>query len=173
MNPWKKKKRDFDDFDDIEDEFERIRDEMERMMEGVFRTSFNVSEDQQPFVYGFSMRVGPDGRPVVQEFGNVKPKLKGAENEREPLVDVIEEKDVVSVIAELPGIEKEDIHLKATDASLTIDVDTNERKYHKDIKLPCNVKPESAKASYKNGVLDVKMERVEPRKEKGQNIKIE
>ena len=26
-----------------------------------------------PIVYGYSMSVGPDGKPVVREFGNVKP----------------------------------------------------------------------------------------------------
>ena len=51
-----------------------------------------------PFVYGYSMTVGPDGRPKVREFGNVKPPFQGGRSgfrtrplissEREPLVDI-------------------------------------------------------------------------------------
>ncbi|MEM4389038.1 MAG: archaeal heat shock protein Hsp20 [Candidatus Micrarchaeia archaeon] len=182
----------FFDISDIEDEFERIRQEMERMMEGMFRFGEFPEEKEEegpkgekiirrgPFIYGFSMRVGPDGKPQFQEFGNVRPMIRavtGGEavpGEMEPLVDVIQEKDVVTVIAELPGVSKEDIHLKATEDKLSIKVDTPERKYNKTIHLPVKVKPETAKATYKNGVLDVKIQRKEPGKEeKGSEIKIE
>ena len=30
-----------------------------------------------PFVYGYSMKIGPDGKPDIQEFGNIKKGLKG------------------------------------------------------------------------------------------------
>ena len=45
-----------------------------------------------PFVYGYSMKIGADGKPEVQEFGNIKKGLKGppeVKEEREPLVDVV------------------------------------------------------------------------------------
>ena len=29
-----------------------------------------------PFVYGYSMSMGPDGKPIIQEFGNVKPSKR-------------------------------------------------------------------------------------------------
>ncbi|MEM3030594.1 MAG: archaeal heat shock protein Hsp20 [Candidatus Micrarchaeia archaeon] len=194
MFPRKKKGTGFFfDIGDIEDEFERIRQEMERMMGDMFRFSEFPEEVKEergpkgeriirrgPFVYGFSMRVGPDGKPQFQEFGNVKPMIRavaggeGAPGEMEPLVDVIQEKEVVTVIAELPGVAKEDIHLKATEDKLSIKVDTPERKYSKTVHLPVKVKPETAKASYKNGVLDVKIQRREPGKEeKGSEIKVE
>ena len=28
-----------------------------------------------PFYYGYTMTIGPDGKPVVKEYGNVKPGL--------------------------------------------------------------------------------------------------
>ena len=74
---------------------------------------------------------------------------------REPLVDVYEEKDVVKVVAEVPGVEKKDINLNATEDRLIISVDTPQRKYYKEVDLPAKVDPKSAKASYKNGVLEV------------------
>ena len=167
---------------DFDDDFERIREEMERMMEEAFKVSEpEVTEEpgsriirKGPFVYGFSMRMGKDGKPVVEEFGNVKQRIKGEGEEREPLVDVIEETDKVTVIVELPGVTREDIQLNATDESLAVRVNTAERKYQKTIKLPVEVKPETAKASYKNGVLEVKIERKTPKPQaKGAKIKIE
>jgi HSP20 family protein len=136
-----------------------------------------------PIVYGYSMSIGPDGKPVIREFGNVKPSMKptafgfpkpGLEVkvEREPLVDTIEEEENVKVIAEVPGVEKEDINLECTESSLIISVDTPTRKYYKEVELPAEVDPQSAKASYKNGVLEVTLTKKKA-KPKGQKVKIE
>lgn len=138
-----------------------------------------------PFVYGYSMTIGPDGKPKIREFGNVKPKLKpepfGAErpsldvkDEREPLVDVISTDGEVKIIAELPGVEKQDIKLRATEETLTISVETTERKYFKEVGLPAKVNVKDAKTTYKNGVLEVTLPKVkEEKKAKGDEIKIE
>jgi len=136
-----------------------------------------------PIVYGYSMSLGPDGKPVIREFGNVKPSLGRTafgppkpsltvKEEREPLVDVIVEGDTVRVVAELPGVEKTDINLQTTENEMTISVDTPQRKYYKVLELPAPVDPESPKASYKNGVLEVILKRKKPTP-KGKEIKIE
>jgi HSP20 family protein len=128
-----------------------------------------------PFVYGYSMTIGPDGKPVVREFGNVQPSRRGPmiKEEREPLVDVVSTDDEVKVVAELPGVEKKDIKLHALDDTLTISVDTTDRKYYKEIKLPVEVDPRGSKSSYKNGVLEVTLQKTKKRKTKGEPIKIE
>jgi HSP20 family protein len=128
-----------------------------------------------PFVYGYSMTIGPDGKPVVREFGNVQPSRHGPmiKEEREPLVDVVSTDDEVKVVAELPGVEKKDIKLHALDDVLTISVDTTDRKYYKEIKLPTEVDPRGSKSSYKNGVLEVTLQKTKKRKTKGEPIKIE
>jgi HSP20 family protein len=121
------------------------------------------------------MRVGPDGKPQIREFGNtpggcrddsckIERKDKDAPMSiggREPLTDVMETEKHVAVTVELPGVEKEDIVLDATEKTLTIKVNTEDRRFYKEVDLPCNVKPDTAKASYKNGVLDITLERVE------------
>ena len=158
------RRRRFGFFSDIEEEFERMREEMERMLTEFEKEPGAKVKRYGPYVYGFSMRMGPEGKPVFEEFGNVKPPSKEAPSgEREPLVDVIEEKESVVVIAELPGVEKEDIKLNATEEMLSIKVDTPQRKYSKRIQLPAKIKPETAKASYKNGVLEVRLERKVPK----------
>src|SRR4030042_2083478 len=80
-----------------------------------------------PFVYGYSMKIGQDGKPEIQEFGNIKKSLKGlpqVKEEREPLVDVVETNGEIRVVVELPGVEKSDIKLHGTEDSLEISVDT-------------------------------------------------
>ncbi|MGA2626038.1 MAG: archaeal heat shock protein Hsp20 [Candidatus Bathyarchaeia archaeon] len=136
-----------------------------------------------PFVYGYSMSIGPDGKPNVQEFGNVKPSRRpGAfgiqqpalepKETREPLVDVINEQTQVRVVAELPGVEKSDIKTSINEDQLTIKVDSPTQKYYKEVKLPTGVDPDSSKASYNNGVLEITLRKMQPRP-KGKEIKID
>ncbi|RLE49567.1 MAG: Hsp20/alpha crystallin family protein [Candidatus Methanomethylicota archaeon] len=159
-------------FDDIFEEFEREFEYMEEMMHKLMREAFEAHGRERPLVYGFSMTIGPDGKPVIREFGNVRPSMRGpvVREEMEPLVDVMESGDYIKVYAELPGVEKEDIKLNATENTLTISVDTEKRKYYKEISLPSPVKPETAKATYRNGVLEVQLEKA---KKPGTSIKIE
>jgi len=71
----RRRKPRWDIFDDMDYEFEEINDMMERMFR-TFRTQADV-EPGKPLVYGFSMKVGPDGIPHVEQFGNVRPTGKG------------------------------------------------------------------------------------------------
>ncbi len=163
---------DFFDFD-IEKEIRRMEEWMNRMIR-----EFGRGEVKGPYVYGFSMRMGPDGKPQIQEFGNVPRRFgireESIEGYREPLVDVMENDKTISITAEMPGVTKDDIELDLDEDSnvLTIKVDTPERKYYKEVELPAKVKPDSAQATYKNGILDVVFERVEPKKKKGRKIKV-
>ncbi len=162
MSPPKKRWPFRDDiFDELDREFEEMEKNMGKMFEEMRKASIEGLGEEGPYVYGFSMRVGPDGKPHVEEFGNVSGG-EGTEisTDREPLTDVIEGEKEISIIAELPGIEKKDIDLSATEDSLQIRVDTPDRKYHKELRLPARVKPDTTKASYKNGVLEVKLRRV-------------
>lgn len=118
-----------------------------------------------PFIYGYSVTIGPDGKPQIREFGNVRPEAKlgrpkvDIREEREPLIDIMETKEDIKVIAELPGVEKEDIKLYGTENTLTISVDTPVRKYYKKVELPSRVDTKKTKASYKNGVLEVTLKK--------------
>jgi HSP20 family protein len=102
-----------------------------------------------------------------------KPSLDIKE-EREPLIDVINTDGEIKIVAELPGVEKENIKLHGTEKSLTISVDTPERKYFKEVELPALVDPKTAKSIYKNGVLEVTLtKKKEEKKPKGEPIKIQ
>jgi len=72
--------------------------------------------------------------------------------------DIFDEEDHIKVIAEIPGVEEEDINLSLQGNKLTISVDILDRKYHQELKLPCSPKGELEK-SYKNGILEVKIKK--------------
>jgi len=170
---WRRRKK--SPWFDIYDEFDRLEEMMDEMMRRAFEIPSKEAKFQRPYVYGFSMSVGPDGKPVIREFGNVQSSHKGPRirEEREPLVDVMEEDKEVVILAELPGVEKENINLHATEDHLTIFVDTAERKYHKELTLPAIVDPKSAQASYKNGVLEVRLKKSAEKAVKGERIFVE
>jgi HSP20 family protein len=189
---WSKRKRlpfsrdwGFGDIDDIFREMEKLmEEELENFTSRVPKDYVkerklpdgSTARELGPFVYGYSMKIGPDGKPEVREFGNVKPGLRGPEvkEEREPLVDVYGTEREVHVVAELPGVDKKDINLHGTEDSLTISVDTPEYKYYKDIALPARVRVREARTQYKNGVLEVTFPRLDDtKKPKGESIRID
>lgn len=165
-----KKRKSWDDvFGDFDEEFEEMKERMDKLMEQL--TSGAAPLDNEPMIYGFSMRVGPDGKPRIQQFGNA-PSESEEPSAREPLTDVIEEEDKVRVVVELPGVEKENIHLHAATKALDIEVSDPDHRFSKHLDLPCEVKEDSAKATYKNGVLQILLERSSA-KRKRKEIKIE
>ena len=129
-----------------------------------------------PIMYGFNVNFGPDGRPTIDSFGNIKrtpytgkPKVKKV---REPLVEVNEEETQIIVIAEMPGVSRDDIELKATSNSITISTNegTTGRKYYKEVDLPSAINSNYAKARYQNGILEIKLKKEE---EKASKIEVE
>ena len=128
----------------------------------------SVSKEIGPIVYGYSVTVGPDGKPVIREFGNIKRGPTKEWNEaitgtREPLVDVVEGRKEVRVIAELPGAAKQDIDLTAQGKKLLISAETPSRKYRKELELPVAVDLQKAESTFNNGIREVTL----PKKRSG------
>ncbi len=111
-------------------------------------------------VYGFSIRTMA-GKPVIESFGNIKETAKGpvVEEVREPMVDVFDEQDHIVVIAELPGVSEDKVKIEVAGDILNLTASDKDRKYAKEILLPCQVKPESMKSTYKNGILEIRLEK--------------
>ena len=174
----RRRKSIFDIFDEFfrefEERFARIEEEMEREFRKMVEEG--RGEIRGPYVYGIRISIGPDGIPRVEEFGNIARGRRGRpliREEMEPLVDVIERDDEVWVVADVPGVPKENIDVKVTERTVTIKAH-NDRKYYKVVDLPVEVIPESAKASYKNGVLEVRIKKKSGAKEEeGFKVKIE
>ena len=75
----------------------------------------------------------------------------------EPLVDVVEEGDEIIVVAEVPGVERDEIKVRIKGTTLTIHADNPNRPYHKVIELPSKVAKEAAKSAIRNGVLEIRL----------------
>ncbi len=149
--------------EDVEREFKRLREE-------------GWGEIKGPYFYGIRITIGPDGVPRVEEFGNIGRGRRGRpliKEEIEPLVDVIERDDEIWIIADIPGVSRENIDVKVTERAVTIKAHSEERKYHKIVDLPTEVDPETAKANYRNGVLEVKIKKKKEPGDKGFKVKIE
>jgi len=112
-------------------------------------------------VFGFSIKTAVGGKPIVEPFGNIKKTPQGprVEEEREPIVDVFDEKGEIRVYAEMPGVNEEDIKLDLKGDILDISAQSRDRKYHKEILLPIKVVPETLTSSYKNGILEIRVKK--------------
>jgi HSP20 family protein len=134
-----------------------------------------------PFVYGYSMTIGPDGRPKVREFGNVKSPFSSRgfftrpliSSEREPLADVTTNDKEVKVVVEMPGVSKENIKVNVYDNSLEVTTTGTDRKYHEVIEIPPETDIETVTSTYKNGILEITFKKKEQTKPKGKQIKVE
>ena len=105
---------------------------------------------------------------------------------RQPFIDVMETEKEVVATAEMPGLKKEDIKINITDDRLEISTESKHQEekqgkeyfykeirsgsYYRSISLPSSVDPNGAKASYNNGILEVKMPKIEVKKKTSINI---
>ncbi|MCE4601633.1 MAG: Hsp20/alpha crystallin family protein [Desulfurococcales archaeon] len=176
MSWFRRRRSIFDVFDEIMREFEEeIREIEEEFMKFVRE---GRTEVRGPYYYGVRVTIGPDGVPRVEEFGNIRRRAGRPviTDEIEPMVDVLDYDNEVVVVAELPGVDRDKIKVKVKDNKLIIKAEKpeNKKKYYKEIELPAKVKPETAKASYKNGVLEVRIEKEKKEEEDGGvEIKVE
>ena len=162
----------------FDDEFERI---FKKMSSSFFDTDDIFEEFKEngfnsgPFYYGYTMTVGPNGKPVVKEYGNVKPRLLPSSDIREPIVDAIvdEKEKLVKLVAEMPGVEKTDVKILVQDMSVDISAERGEKKYHVKVPIKHKVDENSAKASYKNGILELVFKSIEDEKPKGKKVEVE
>lgn len=128
-----------------------------------------------PYYYGYAMTIGPDGKPIVREYGNVRPGLLPTADTREPLVDVIvdDKEKVLKIVAEMPGVEKKDIKIEVVGRSVNLDAEHGDKKYHAKIPIKHKVDENSVKATYANGILEVKFTLKEEDRPKGKTVVVE
>jgi HSP20 family protein len=156
--------------------------EAEDMLDRMFRTlrEINPSDlgSSAPYYYGYQITVGPDGKPHVREFGNIRPSAKGLveqANATAPLVDtaIDEKQNVLRVTAEMPGVNKEDIKVNVSGKYVTVHAEKGDKKYHTDIPVDVELDDSSAKATYTNGILELNIKLKQAPNEKAKEIKVE
>ncbi len=158
-------------------------DEFDRLFKRVSRSFVNLDDIfggkstgnlYGPIFYGYTMTIGPDGKPVVWEYGNTKPELSTSDT-REPIVDTIvdEKEKVVKLIAEMPGVDKKDVKIVVDDNIVSIDAEHGDKKYYVKVPIKHKVDENSVKASYKNGILELTFKLKDPEKPKGKTVEVE
>ena len=180
-------------FDEVHASFSKMNEELERLSREAPKELVSEYENSDgtkvrkigPIVYGYSMTVGPDGKPVIREFGNVKgghkydlnadikPARPEIGEEREPMIDVLATESNVKVTVEMPGVEKDKIKIDAYDNTVEVRSLEPTRKYHKVIDLPAEADVKTARSKYNNGILEITFDKKKETKPKGKQIKIE
>ena len=161
----------------FDEEFDRIFQRMSRSFVDFDDVFENVNKDGKsygPFYYGYSMTVGPDGKPHIQEYGNVKPSLLPTAETREPFIDnIIDEKEnLLKLVAEMPGVEKSDIKVVVEGNVVNVDAERGNKKYHGKVPIKRKVDSDSVKASYTNGILEVQFKLKGEDKPKGKTVEV-
>lgn len=143
---------------DIYDEFRRFEENMNRMFDDIWG------------IQAMRKSLLPSGERAIEKF-------KGS---RKPFIDVFEtDKEVIATV-EMPGLEKKDIDINITEDRLEISAEAKheeekkdkgyvykERRgesYYRPVYLPAQVDPDNAKATYNNGVLEIKMTKTDIKK---------
>lgn len=127
-------------------------------------------------------------------FGGNWPAQNGAESEKmatfdwKPVVDISETPEAYLIHADLPGTKKEDVSLTVEDGLLTlkgerkVEKETNEKKVHRverstgsfsrSFRLPENVSDKNIAATFKDGVLEVKLMKMKEEPKRATEVKI-
>jgi len=140
---------------DMLDELDKYFEEFEKDVQNFARSSVMATGlTTEPYVAGFSLSLGPGGRPNVQFFGDSPLNQNGS---RSPMTEqVVDEKTgALRLVLDMPGVEKEDIQVDATDDRAMVIAERGSRKYRAEVNLKAHVQPESGKAEYRNGVLEI------------------
>jgi HSP20 family protein len=112
-------------------------------------------------VYGFTINTAGGGSPKVETFGNIKKTPEGpkVDEEREPITDVFDEKNELVIIAEMPGIEQDDINIELKEDMLEFSASNKTRKYSKELLLPVKVSKENLHHKFTNGILEIRIKK--------------
>lgn len=156
---------------DIFDEFRRLEETMNRMFEEIW----GVPPGRRSLIFP------PSRSPLLPSGERSLEKYLGSPAEvRRPFIDIVETDKELVATAEMPGLEKGDIKINLTKDRLEISAETKseeekkekgyvykERRsgsFYRSISLSSSIDPDNAKASYNNGILEIKMTKTEMKK---------
>ncbi|MHA2431413.1 MAG: archaeal heat shock protein Hsp20 [Promethearchaeota archaeon] len=169
--PMNFRRNNFGFFDEIEKQFKRMNQLYSQAIQG----NLDGKDNQNVHFYGWTYRIGPDGQPHFQEFGNLPEMLSEPQQQiqepRKPHIDIQEGDKEIYITTELPGVEKEDIVLEISDNILYIQVVNDKYPYKKEIDIKTPINEKNIDATYNNGILSITLQKNKPKK-KGKKINI-
>jgi HSP20 family protein len=118
------------------------------------------------------IKINPKKTPKTLRFENFKtsrmhpqkyrlPKRlgKGKWKEPKPLIDMFQDKNWITIVAQIAGFNQETVKISVKDQKLTLSAKAKDRRYYKSLNLPKVVIPTVARTTYKNGVLEIKLKK--------------
>ena len=151
------------------DDFKRLQRRMNRLMEDV-----GISDPESRYMPEIK-RVQDKMNQLIEDFMAEAPVRFS--DVMKPLADVKETDEEVIVTMDLPGMDKGDVEITVTEDALEVKAERKTEKEEKEeefykkertfarfersLKLPAEVKADDAKASLKDGVLEIRLPKVE------------
>jgi len=132
---------------------EDVFGQMEKMMARMFAemTREMPIGGLPPNIMGYRIIVQNGGPPRDEQSDSC---LIQSRDLNEPVPEVHRIVDEIKVIAELPGAEKEKIHVDLKGSTLSIEAEGRSQNYHLSTEIP-PVDGNSMQTSYRNGVLEL------------------
>lgn len=155
--------------DDLDKYFEELEKEIQDMM----RTGIEEGKGMpKPFVAGFSLKLGPEGKPTFEYFGDAPQSSEGF---RAPMTEqVVDERlGTLRIVADMPGVDKNDIEINTTERSVSLKAERENRRYKAEVPLKVEIEPDSARAEYRNGVLQVSFSLKDKSNKAARRVKVE
>ncbi len=99
--------------------------------------------------------------PIHSSFRTSKSYAKRKFEEPKPLIDIFQENNYITIVAEIAGFNRETLKINVKDQKLTLSAKSKDRRYYKSLNLPKVVIPNAMHTKYKNGVLEIKLKKAE------------
>ena len=99
--------------------------------------------------------------PAPPSFRTPKSYAKRNLSEPKPLIDIFQENNFITVVAEIAGFNKETLKIHVNDHKITLSAKSKDRRYYKSLNLPKVVIPDVMYTKFKNGVLEIKLKKAE------------
>lgn len=95
----------------------------------------------------------PEGYRFSQNYAKRKWKAP------KPLIDIFQEKNWITIVADIAGFNKESLKINVKERKITLSAKAKDRRYYKSLNLPKVVIPNLMRTTYKNGVLEIKLKK--------------
>lgn len=99
--------------------------------------------------------------PTHPSFRTSKSFAKRNLAEQKPLIDIFQENNYITIVAEIVGFNKESLKINVKDQKLTLSAKSKDRRYYKSLNLPTVVIPNAMHTKFKNGVLEIKLKKAQ------------
>ena len=120
---------------------------------------FNEFKEKKPVVTQKTQRL--KNMPAHTSFRPSKSFIKRNLAEQKPLIDIFQENNTITIVAEIVGFNKESLKINVKDQKITLSAKSKDRRYYKSLNLPTVVIPNAMHTKFKNGVLEIKLKKAE------------